>query len=362
MDVADFEALGVYDPGDDHAALRLELLEYLVELGATADDLVAYRGDMLAALAGVLRIRGGRALTLAEAAEYGGSTVDDLRWLLRAAGLPNPDPGARVITEAFATLVATAGAATELLGDDAVEQLIRVMGASMARVADAVVSAFLVNIEPAARREDPVGLAVARANVEATSLLPVAPLALDALLRQHLLIAQRSTLADADLVGYETQPLVVGFVDLVGSTELSEALSLRDLGRVLRAFETLAVDTVTARGGRVIKLIGDEILYTAPEARAACQIALDLAESIREHDLLPDARAGLAGGTVMLRDGDVFGPVVNVAARVVHVAQPGEVVTTAEVADQSGLPHVSRGRHELKGVAAEVELETIVPA
>jgi class 3 adenylate cyclase len=362
VDAADFEALGVYDPGDAHATLRLELLEYLVGLGATADDLVAYPGEMLAALAGVLTIRGGRVMTLAEAAEYGKTTVDDLRWLLRAAGLPDPDPDARVVTEAFATLVANASVATELLGEEPLEQLLRVMGAAMSRVADAVVSAFLVNIEPAARRQDPVGLAVARANVEATSLLPLVPLALDVLFRQHLLVAQRSTLADADLVGYETQHRVVGFVDLVGSTELSELLSLRDLGGALRTFETLAMDTVRTGGGRVIKLIGDEVLFTAPDARSACRIAVDLAQACREDDLLPDVRAGLADGTVMLRDGDVFGPVVNLAARIVHLAQPGEVVATSEVADQAGLPHVRRGQYELKGIAAQVELATIVPA
>jgi class 3 adenylate cyclase len=357
MDSAELEALGVYDPADTHAELRLQLLDYLIDLGATADDLLAYR-DILPGLAAVLSIRGGSVMTVAEAAERAGSSVDDLRRLLRATGFPDPDPGARVITEGVADLVAAAGPAFSLLGEDVLYQLLRVMGSAMARVADAAVSAFLVNIEPAARREDPVGLAVARANVEATALLPLVAPALDVLFRQHLLAAQRTVLAE-DVVGYETQRLVVGFVDLVGSAELAEHVSLRELGAALSAFETSAMDTVTGGGGRVVKLIGDEVLYTTPDARSACLIALALAEACRRQDRLPEVRAGLAGGKVMLRDGDVFGPVVNLAARVVKVAQPSEVVATTEVAEAAGLPYRSRGRHELKGMAGFVELAVV---
>ena len=65
MNAAEFQALGVYDPSASRAAQRLELLEYLVNLGATADDLVAFR-DKLPGLASVVAIRGGGALTMSE--------------------------------------------------------------------------------------------------------------------------------------------------------------------------------------------------------------------------------------------------------------------------------------------------------
>src|SRR5439155_343527 len=82
--------------------------------------------------------------------------------------------------------------------------------------------------ELAARGEDPVGLAVARANAEAAALLPFVGSALDTLLRQHLLPARRTILGDAVDTGYETQRLAVGFVDLVGSTGLAQRLSTRE--------------------------------------------------------------------------------------------------------------------------------------
>ena len=152
----------------------------------------------------------------------------------------------------------------------------------------------------------------------------------------------------------------MGFVDLVGFTELGEQLSLHDLGGVLTSFEQLATDTVTASGGRVVKLIGDEILYTTPDAASACTIALDVSEACRDDPLLPSVRAGLAMGRVMLRDGDVFGPVVNLAARLAKAAQPGEVVATADVSDASGLRSETRGRHRLKGSTDEVELRRLI--
>jgi hypothetical protein len=77
-------------------------------------------------------------------------------------------------------------AAEAIFGDDAVLPLVRVMGSAMARIADAIVSAFLVNVEPGVRDEDPVGLGVARANAEAAALMPTVEGGLDVLLRQHI--------------------------------------------------------------------------------------------------------------------------------------------------------------------------------
>jgi class 3 adenylate cyclase len=267
LDAAALVALGVYDENDEHAEQRLELLRYLMSLGASADDLVAYR-DMLPSLAMVLALRGGSATTLAEIVERSGLREERVRRLVRASGFADPDVDQPVFTEAFVSLAEGLSAAEAIFGEDVLFQLVRVLGAAMARVADAVVSAFLVNIEPAARLQDPVGLAVARANVESAALLPLVAPSLDVLFRQHLLAAQRTVL-DTDLVGYETQHLIVGFADLVGSTDLDQHLTMSEFGVVLTTFENLAADTVTAAGGRVVKLIGDEILYTTSDATSA---------------------------------------------------------------------------------------------
>jgi adenylate cyclase len=305
-------------------------------------------------------LRGGRALTLSEAARRAGIAEEKLLQINRAAGFPQPGPGDRVFSEQLAGVAAGMAAAETVFGEDAVLQLVRVMGSTMARLADAIVSAFLVNVEPPVRDQDPVGLGVAKANAEASTLLPAVAGGLDTLLRQHIIAARRTFLGDAADSGYETRRMAVGFVDLVGSTALAQCLSTRELGAVLTAFEQLAVDAVTSSGGRVVKLIGDEVLYTAPDEASACTIALSLAGTFADHPSVPAVRAGVAGGEVLLRDGDVYGPVVNLAARVVKVAGPGEVVAPASVAVGAGVSAESLGQRELKGFDDDVELCRLV--
>jgi adenylate cyclase len=347
LNAEDFEALGVYDPGAPHAAQRLELLEYLVSLGATAEDLAARR-DELPALASAVAIRSGRALTLSEAVERSGISEEKLLRIMRAAGFAEPGPTDRAIVEQVADLAAGLAAAESLFGEEAVLQLFRVMGSSTARLADAIVSAFLVNVEPAVRDQDPVGLAAARANAEAATLMPTVNAALDILLRQHIIAAQR-TILGATESGYESRRVCVGFVDLVGSTALTQRLSTRELGSVLTEFEHIAADTVTSAGGRVVKLIGDEVLYAVADEASACAIAVSLASTFAEHPAIPAARAGVAAGEVVLRDGDVFGPVVNLAARAAKLAAAGEVVAPAAVAAAAGIRTQPLGQHQPQG-------------
>jgi adenylate cyclase len=210
---------------------------------------------------------------------------------------------------------------------------------------------------------DPVGLSVARANAEAAALLPTVNAALDILLRQHIIAARRTFFGGlAESIGYETQHLCVGFVDLVGSTALAQQLSTRELGATLTAFEHLAADSVTSNGGRVVKLIGDEVLYTAGDESSACTIALTLAATFTDHAVVPPVRAGVASGEVLLRDGDVFGPVVNLAARAVKVALAGEVVAPSAVATAAGIESEPLSEQQLKGLDDHAPLCRLVAA
>jgi adenylate cyclase len=230
VEANEFEALGLYDPASPDARHQLELLEFLVELGASADDLVEYRNE-LPGLASVVALRGGQSMTLTDAATRSGLAEEQILEFTRAAGFPTPAADDRVFTDSFVMLATGLAAAEALFGKDVVLQLVRVMGAAMARLADAIVSAFLVNIEPGARQADPSCLAVARANAEAAGLLPVVVQALDMLLRQHLIAARRSILGEDADVGYETQHMCVGFVDLVESTAMAQRLSPENWGQ-----------------------------------------------------------------------------------------------------------------------------------
>ena len=175
--------------------------------------------------------------------------------------------------------------------------------------------------------------------------------------RRHLTAAIARMLADAapDEVG-EGVTRVVGFADLVNFTSLVRRMTERQLAVMVQRFETLATDIVTAHGGRVIKTVGDEILFVHKEVAPAAAIALDLVDTMAEDELLPDVRVGMAYGRVLSRLGDVFGTTVNRASRLTAVALPGGVVVddalAAALASQSGFAMTAMRRRNLRGIGA----------
>jgi adenylate cyclase len=122
-------------------------------------------------------------------------------------------------------------------------------------------------------------------------------------------------------------PLTVGFADLVSYTRLSQRLEQHELGVLVQRFEGLAADVVTAGGGRVVKTVGDEVLFIADGPADGAVIGLSLSEQMAVDDVVPDVRVGLAHGQVLRSLGDVYGPTVNLASRLTALAQPGTVVT-----------------------------------
>ena len=129
----------------------------------------------------------------------------------------------------------------------------------------------------------------------------------------------------------ERRVVTVLFADLVGFTALSQQIGTHELAAVVERFETIAYDTITEAGGRVVKMIGDEVMFAVGHERAAAEIALRLSETYRDDDELSDVRVGLASGPVLQREADLYGPVVNTASRIVGIAFPGTVVCAAPV-------------------------------
>jgi class 3 adenylate cyclase len=354
----ELQAAGLYDPADPLAAERLALIDYLVGLGATVDEMVEAR-DELPAIASRRALRGpGARLTGAEVAARAGVTEEACERIWRAAGFPDPGPDARVYTDEDVETVAIFQAGASLLGEEVVLQVLRVIGSSMARIADATVAAFVVNVAAPSLVDDPGGLTLARANSEAATLLRQSAGAMDVIFRHHVELLQRP-LAVGD---QRTQELSVGFADLVDSTAFAQGRSIRDLGAALAEFDELVSDVVVAGGGRVVKLIGDEVMYVSPEPRTACRIAGALAARFEDHPVLPPVRGGVACGSVLSRDGDFFGPVVHLAARAVKLARPGQVLVTAEVrrAAAPDLEFTAAGAREVKGFDEPIELFVLV--
>jgi adenylate cyclase len=125
---------------------------------------------------------------------------------------------------------------------------------------------------------------------------------------------------------------VVGFADMVGYTSLTRRSSETELAHVLEQFETTVTKAVAEHHGRVVKMLGDEVLFVADTPRDGAEIALTLVELAEADSDLPSLRAGLAYGRVLSRFGDVYGSTVNIASRLTSICNPGAVLVDATLA------------------------------
>ena len=134
--------------------------------------------------------------------------------------------------------------------------------------------------------------------------------------------------------GADDAALGVGFADIVNYTRQSRSLTRSEIARMIDGFEDRALEVVTAHRGRVIKSIGDEILFVADDPRDTARIGLELVEEHERDPEFPELRVGLAWGPALARLGDVLGPVVNVASRLTSTSRPGKVLVDRSLADE----------------------------
>ncbi|WP_162794878.1 adenylate/guanylate cyclase domain-containing protein, partial [Nonomuraea lactucae] len=128
--------------------------------------------------------------------------------------------------------------------------------------------------------------------------------------------------------------LGVGFADLVGFTRLSRQITERELAALVDHFEGCSADVVTSSGGRVVKTLGDSVLFVSGRAHETAEIGLRLIEAHAKVKNMPQLRVGLAAGPVIWRMGDVFGTTVNLASRLTALARPGTILADPETAEE----------------------------
>jgi adenylate cyclase len=263
---------------------------------------------------------------LDDLARYSQIDPGQLSEFWRALGFPNPRPGEQLFTSSDVEMLSTL---VGLIAEGAIEpgaakQMARVIGSSLDRIASAQIDAWLRGAQLAEDTEQ-----AAKRSAEMAALLPRV---LELVWRRRLVAEARRRLTRASGDGPETT-LCVGFADLVGFTAQTQQLDATTLADVVGRFESIAYDVVGHLGGRVVKTIGDEVMFVNDDVAAACRTALELALRYREDEALSDVRVGLALGPVLERDGDVYGHTVNLASRVVTVAYPGSVIVSPEIHD-----------------------------
>ena len=152
--------------------------------------------------------------------------------------------------------------------------------------------------------------------------------------RRHLAAAAKRGAA-AQMTTTDEVPLRgIGFADLVGFTRIAQDLDEPELAELVDWFETSAHETITSLGGRLVKMIGDEVMFVAEDPATAVEIGLALSERHEEDEQLPPLRVGLAWGPVLVREGDYYGQTVNLANRVVKAARPGTVVVNEDLQEK----------------------------
>jgi len=212
-------------------------------------------------------------------------------------------------------------------------QMTRVTGRALSRIANMHALSMGTEITRAVRAPDLSEAEVADTIAEiAEEIVHRHEPFLTYIWRRHLLTAISQTVASAHERAGEGETGAVGFADLVGFTALSQSLTEAELARVVERFEAIVYQHVPDRGGRVIKMLGDEVMFSHRDAHAVSVTALALAEACEADDLVPQVRVGVAFGPMLAWEGDLFGRTVNLASRLVGVARPGTVLVSAELA------------------------------
>ncbi len=253
--------------------------------------------------------------TRLEVAEKTGVPIERLAELWRALGFPGTRDDERHFTDddldALREMEFLLDSGVLESGDDVA--IIRTLGRTFSRLADweAGLSPEIATLPPAEAAE------------ATRALVPVVRRLHDYAWRRHLAGATARALLGAPVEG---AALCVGFVDIVGFTSTSRKLSPAQLAALIEHFEQTSSQVVAAHRGRVIKTIGDEILFVTDHPDDAVLVARELTSRHEHDEAFPQVRAGLAHGPVLARLGDVFGETVNIAARLTSLARPGTVL------------------------------------
>ncbi|WP_260636037.1 adenylate/guanylate cyclase domain-containing protein [Streptomyces angustmyceticus] len=294
------------DSDENNIAVRLEQLI----LGADR----RYTPFQAARAAGVsmdLAARFWRAMGFADIGQVKALTEADVLALRRLAGLVE----AGLLSEAMAVQVA------------------RSTGQTTARLADWQIDSFLEGLT------EPLDSGLTRTEITyplVELLLPELEEFLVYVWRRQLAAATGRVVRAQDDAEMVDRRLAVGFADLVGFTRLTRRLEEEELGELVEAFETTCSDLVAAHGGRLIKTLGDEVLFSADDAGIAAEIGLRLIETMTHDETMPELRVGIAFGTVTTRMGDVFGTTVNLASRLTSIAPKDTVLVDEAFAEELG--------------------------
>ncbi|HEY7053970.1 MAG TPA: adenylate/guanylate cyclase domain-containing protein [Mycobacterium sp.] len=354
--MVDFDALEA--AGIENARERADLIKYLDEMGFTVEEMAeAERRGRLFGLAGdVLQWSGRPTYTLRTAADELGVAERDVAQAWSLLGLTVADADTPALSQADVDGLAAWFRMKTLMGDEGASGYLRVLGAAMSRLAEAVstiVRAGTPDIQIDHTHDE---LATAQAYRGVAEFLPGIAKLIDSVHRQHLISARtyfegviRDSTGASVVCG-------VGFADLSGFTALTQLLTPAELSMLLNEFNAAVSDVVHADGGRVVKFIGDEVMWVSSKPELLAKAAHDLVNHPKAREAGLQVRVGLGYGEMLAINGDYFGNVVNLAARMVAAAGPGQILSSQALHERlPGWPATAQNPLTLKGFDSPVK-------
>lgn len=272
----------------------------------------------------------GPTLSPAQVAEQSGIPLDVARQRWRSLGFTAVPDDDLAFTQADVEALEATQELMErgLIEPDSEAALVRTMGRSFARLAEWQLDLLGRAID----LDEMSGEEVAQAMAE---LVPMIEQLQSYVWRRHVLaVASRQLLAPTTSAQETAQ--VVGFADIVNYTRQSRTLGQEELERLVDQFEANALAIITEHRGRIIKTIGDEVLFVTEDPTDGARIGLELAEGHLRDEEFPELRVGMAYGPVLARLGDVYGPVVNLASRLTSTTRPGRILIDRDMANALG--------------------------
>jgi adenylate cyclase len=349
---------GLYDPDASGADATRLVLEFYDSIGVDPADYEGVAPEELIPRVNNRFLRPGERISGDDVRDAVGVSDATFSQLCRAAGYLPDGEFTDIDVEAFRSF----GLAGEIFSEEALLEFARVLTAAMAKVADATSALFRVDLGPQVEAGGGAEVEYARLNYETAALIDVIYAPMKAFFLNQLIDAVRlSDQGRRAVTGTATTTIkvAVGFVDIVGYTRLSASVDPDDLARFIRDFEAQAIGLVADNGGRLVKLIGDEVMFVALDPGEAVGVAAAILDAFGGTNAAP--RAGIAYGEVVALGGDYYGEVVNLASRITDQAVPGEVLVDEATASATSARRFERaGRRQLKGFDQPVALSALV--
>jgi len=270
-----------------------------------------------------------------EVAAETGASIEQAQRLWRALGFP--DRGSeRAFTQADADAVSTLLGLVEdgSIDFDMAVDLTRAVGQTMARLADWEVATLVHRVQELAADDANGSRATAAIRLVEALNEPFEGLLVYVWRRHLAAAAARVEALGADEADLHTTLVTVGFADIVQFTALTNRLDHDRIGDLVEIFESRCADVVAGQRGRVIKSLGDAVLFVNEDPIRAYDTAEGIITVIGRDQRMPDVRVGLSTGSVVTRLGDVFGPPVNLAARLTAVARRNRIIVDGATAER----------------------------